>query len=132
MAKSVGGHHRGDEVELIVYDYVPFVDPTTYGVKDICGIDPKQFFVTSGDAVIKAGVMEKKMWEFAGEMRRRFGKSKVKRHNTFIRDIWSAAGKARVFVNYLKTIRGPHVFLECEWRFHKLFVIPKDPRSKEE
>lgn len=131
MTKEAKAPDHVGEVKLVLSDYIPYVNPAKYGIKGTVGVDPNQFYVTSGDAVIKAEFMEKKLWEFATLMKRQYGKKANKRTQQFLKDTWSAASKARGLINYLKKVRGPHVFLECEHRDHNLFVIPKDPRGKE-
>jgi len=122
----------GEEIVLDVTSHVPFINPKDYNITDVEGVNPDDFFITSGDAVIKAGVLQRRLWEFAGEMRKKFGKSKNKKHTTFVRDIWSAGGKARAFVNYLTKVRGDAIFLEIERRDHVLYAIPKNPRGRED
>lgn len=123
---------EGDCVyELDIDEHVPFVDPATYGIKDLTAVRPSDYFITSGDAVVKAAQLDKDMWLLAGEARKRYGPSKVKKHKEFERRIWEAAGKCRTLVNTLKKVRGEAVFLETEWKDHKLYCIPKNPRKKD-
>ncbi len=111
--------------------HVPFVDPADYGIKDLEAVRPSDYFVTSGDAVVKATHLSKDMWILAGEVRRRYGASKQKKHKDFESKIWAAAGKARSLINTLKAVRGEAIFLETEWKDHKLLCIPKNPRKKD-
>lgn len=69
----------------------------------ITELDPKTYFVTSGEAVRKAEQLEK--------------------------DIWKMAGKARKLRNYLKKARGPAVYLETEWNDGMLVLKRKNPRN---
>jgi hypothetical protein len=71
----------------------------------INGIDPKTYFITSGEAVKKAEKLE--------------------------RDIWEMAGKARKLRNLLLKARGPAVYLETEWiDGARLIIKRKNPRNK--
>lgn len=68
-------------------------------------IDPKTYFVTSGEAVRKAEQLEK--------------------------DLWFAAGQARKLKNLLKTAREKAVYLETEWNDGRLILKRKNPRNKD-
>jgi hypothetical protein len=50
----------------------------------------------------------------------------------FLEKLWECAGRCRTMLNMLKKIRGTHIFLETEWRDHRLYIIPKDPRKKDD
>lgn len=143
--------------ELVIYEHVPFVDPVKYGLKsqeyiDRC-IDPARYFVTSGDAVEKTKVLERDIWNLAGDLRKKsyqiiekeYGCSaaeaqkkfrkgvrpgKPKLFSEYESDVWKAAGSARKLLNALLTARGEDCFLETEWENHRLLCIPKNPRSQ--
>lgn len=115
---------------VCVNDHVPLVNPLAYGITDLDAINPNDYFITSGDAVSKATILDRDMWQAAGQARKQYGNSKKKDHQQFLVLIWDAAGKCRKFLNFLKKIRGEHIFLETEWRDHRLYCIPKDPRKK--
>lgn len=85
--------HQPETVwELILADFVT-------------GIDPKNYFVTSGEAVQKAKKLEE--------------------------DIWLLAGKARKLRNLLEKARGSSTYLETEWTDGgRLLLKKKDPRNK--
>lgn len=68
-------------------------------------LDPKSYFVTSGEAVRKAEQLEK--------------------------DIWLMAGKARQLRNLLKKARDKAVYLETEWNDGRLILKRKNPRNKD-
>jgi hypothetical protein len=69
-------------------------------------IDPKTYFVTSGEAVRKAEQLEK--------------------------DLWYAAGQARKLKNLLKVAREKAVYLETEWNADaRLILKRKNPRNKD-
>jgi hypothetical protein len=135
--------------ELIVEDHVPFVNPADYGL-DIEGIDPTDFFITSGDAVEKSKILEKELWQHAGDLRKRSYQliaeendcSTVQAQSLFRKGVrsaqtgfaqyeaavWKAAGSSRKLRNALEAAKGEDCFLETEWDDHKLLCIPKNPR----
>lgn len=116
---------------VIIDDHVPTVRPGMYGIMDLDTVNPNAYFITSGDAVSKATVLDRDMWDAAGQARKKYGNSKNKEHQEFLKLVWGAAGRTRKFLNFLKSLRAEHIFLETEWRDHKLYCIPKDPRKKE-
>lgn len=69
----------------------------------VTAIDPKTYFVTSGEAVRKAEQLAK--------------------------DLWKMAGQAQKLQNYLKKARGPAVYLETEWNDGRLILKRKNPRN---
>lgn len=143
--------------ELVVYDHVPFVDPRNYGLTaadylDRC-IDPARYYITSGDAVEKTKVLERDIWNLAGDLRKQsyvmiekelncssaqaqkqfrdgIRPRRPKRFSEYESDVWKAAGAARKLLNALIKARGEDCFLETEWDSHKLLCIPKNPRSQ--
>jgi len=145
----------GDDVvasvyELIILEHVEFVNPKDFKIKAE-HVDPRDYFITSGDAVEKAKVLERDLWRLAGKLRRRMvGEIKVCRKcsdkkalrlyrqgtrpmktrslSNYEKAIWRAAGQARKFVNVLKAVKAENCFLETEWENHKLLCIPKNPR----
>lgn len=149
----------GDEVqdpqppvfELVIEDHVPWVNPADYGL-DHEGINPNDYFITSGDAVEKARVLDRDLWQLAGSLRKElFGliaqehgcdsikaqelfRSGVRpsgkaRFHEFEQEVWRAAGSCRKLVNALRAAKGENTFLETEWQDHRLLCIPKNPRK---
>lgn len=118
------------DYQLTISEHVPYVDPRSYGIA-VDGVDPAQYFVTSGDAVEKTKVLERELWELAGTVKKAVGKSKLAKHKKLVAEVWSAAGKARALLALLTRVRGDAIFLECEWREHVLYVVPKNPRMKD-
>jgi len=143
--------------ELEIYSHVPFVDPAKYGLNSAefiqRRIDPAKYFVTSGDAVEKAKVLERDMWNLAGDLRKLSYQLLEKEHNcsaaesqnmfrngtrptkpkqfsNYEMDIWKAAGSTRKLLNALIAARGEDCFLETEWENHRLLCIPKNPRNR--
>lgn len=142
--------------ELVVEDHVAFVNPKSYGLSsagDLADcINPADYFVTSGDAVEKAKILEKDIWHLAGELRKRsyallekehgctsakaqalfrdgVRPSRPKRFHEYESAVWKAAGQARKLLNALQKAKGENCFLETEWESHKLLCIPKNPRT---
>lgn len=142
--------------ELVVEDHVAFVNPKSYGLSSAgdlrdC-INPADYFVTSGDAVEKAKILERDIWHLAGELRKRSyallekehgctsaeaqalfrdgeRPSRPKRFHLYEAAVWKAAGQARKLLNSLQKVKGENCFLETEWDSHKLLCIPKNPRT---
>lgn len=146
--KIVGDHPA--VFELVLDDILPFVNPKDYNV-DENGINPRDYFITSGDAVEKAKVLEKDLWKYAGEVRRKTCElisveydvntqeaqkmyqdgvrpSEPKGFAEYESAIWSCAGKSRSLLNSLLKAKSDNCFLETEWDNHKLLCIPKNPR----
>jgi len=117
--------------ELDINEHVQWVDPAEFGVTDFPVVKPTDYFITSGDAVVKAAHLDRDVWQLAGEARKKFSQSKNKKHAEFQRRLWEMAGKCRALLNILKKARGEAIFLETEWRDHKLYCIPKNPRKKD-
>jgi len=70
-------------------------------------IDPKDYFCTTGEAVIKARKLE--------------------------HDLYAAAGIARKLANTLeKKLRHPNVYLETQWLNGRLLLKAKNPRKNRE
>lgn len=137
---------------LKVEDHISFVNPRSYSLFKVEQINPASYFVTSGDAVEKAKVLEKDLWHLAGELRKhsytiiekeknvsaakaqqlyRTGTrpSKPKKFHLYEEAIWKSAGQARKLLNALKKVKGENCFLETEWDSHNLLCIPKNPRT---
>jgi len=138
---------------LVVSDLVDNVKPKTFGIKSEDGIDPNAYFVTSGDAVEKAKVLQQDMWQYAGQLRKKtlqiiakenncdtskaqklykdgIRPNKPKKWSDFESAVWKAAGQSRKLLNELIKAKGSDCFLETEWDDHRLLCIPKNPRSK--
>jgi len=70
-------------------------------------IDPKDYFCTTGDAVIKARKLE--------------------------HDLFKAAGVARKLANTLENkLRADNVYMETQWQNGRLLVKAKNPRKNKE
>lgn len=71
----------------------------------VTGVNPKDYFITSGEALKKAQRLEE--------------------------DCWALAGKVRKLRKLLEKARGPATYLETEWvDGGRLLLKRKDPRNK--
>lgn len=151
----------GEDVTANIYhldldDLIPYVDPSDYDLTNVPTIKPSDYFITSGEAVDKANIMAKEIWELAGNLRKeaynkimewkkckyqeamklykenKFQGPRGKEIKNFIeyeKAMWKCAGSAKKLVNNLIKARGQNHFLETEWQNHNLYVIPKNPRG---
>lgn len=138
--------------ELVLSDHIDYANPRSFGIKSENGINPYDYFVTSGDAVEKAKVLERDLWQYAGELRRRVFEiiakecdcdiseaqrlyrngtrpNKPRRLGEYESAVWRSAGQSRKLLNALKKVKGSDCFLETEWEDHHLLCIPKNPRK---
>lgn len=146
------GEDRPSVFELTLEDHIQYVNPASFGLCGVDSINPADYFVTSGDAVEKAKVLERELWDLAGALRKKayalieeeyrctpseaqfkyrkgVRPSNPKRFGDYESAIWKAAGQARRLLNALKQARGDNCFLETEWDNHRLLCIPKNPRK---
>lgn len=114
--------------ELVLDDHVPFVDPAEYGLSCDC-VRPRDYFVTSGDAVAKARVLEKDLWALAAVLRKQLTSRSSASLRRYEKAVWAAAGRARALLNKLIKARGAACFLETDYDDHRLLCIPKNPRK---
>ena len=88
--------------ELVIGDHV----------NTVAGIDPLDYFITSGDAVSKARILQRDL-RSAGAIHE--------------------ADRANALVEALIAARGNAIFLETEYSSdHRLLCIPKNPRARPE
>ena len=100
--------------------HIRFVDPKKYKSAE-AGIDPMRYFITSGDAVQKIGIMIQHVRTAIRKNKNAYGKALQKM-------LKEATTLQKVFLE----IRGPHCFLETEWDSHRLVCVPKDPRKRDD
>lgn len=74
--------------------------------KMVQAINPKDYFSTTGEAVIKMRALEA--------------------------DLFKAAGIVRKLGNILKKLRGENIYLETQWVNGKLLIKSKNPRKNKE
>ena len=66
-------------------------------------VDPTDYFVTTGEATLKARKLEA--------------------------DLFAMAGRARKLVNILLKLKGDNVYLETSWQEGRLLIKTKNPRK---
>jgi hypothetical protein len=112
--------------ELVVDDHVKWVNPRGYGVAHK-GINPANYFITSGDAVEKVRILERDLRRASDKFAKdaKSGSQAAK----YAKALGEAAKQAARLLESLKMVRGTNVFLETEWSNHKLLIIPKNPRN---
>jgi hypothetical protein len=141
---------RPSVFQLIIDDHIKFVNPKSFGIREQ-SINPRDYFITSGDAIQKTKVLEKELWKLASRLRQRVidqmmteskisitkardrykkgkGPKRPKKLRDYEKAVWAAAGQARSLINKLKKARGDACFFETEWDDHRLLCIPKNPR----
>jgi hypothetical protein len=123
---------RPSVFELRVMDHLIDIDPLSHKITtEISQIDPRSYFITSGDALAKAKQLEKDLWALAGKLKSSTPKRPTKKYLAYASDVWKCAGKCRSLVNKLQVVKGVNCFLETEWSADRqLLCIPKNPRIK--
>ena len=117
--------------EFRLEDHLNSIDPESFKLKpDVPSLKPSDYFITSGDAVLKAEKLEKDLWSLAHRLRNNRPKRVTKKYMAYEKAVWSCARNSREMVKKLKEARGDACFLETEWRDRALLVIPKNPRTK--
>lgn len=111
-------------------------------------IDPKDYFITSGEAVTKGTVLERDLWNTYSHftslayevLEEKFDnpvdafrhgellKIEEELHLCLIR-CWRGACQARYLITHLTEARGPHLFLETDWSEGQVVCYPKNPRG---
>ncbi len=100
--------------------HIKFVDPKKYRCGDT-EIRPMNYFITSGDAVQKIGILLQHIRQAIQRNKNQYGKALQKM-------LKEAVALQKAFIK----IRGPHCFLETEWDSHRLLCVPKDPRKRDD
>jgi hypothetical protein len=157
MANTIGvvgepiSADRPASFKLVIGDHVQYINPLTYGI-NIKGVNPADYFVTSGDAVEKSHALERDMWNMAWQLQKlvidtMVAERKCDRHNAIKlydegvrtkqpklnnceQDVWAAVLASQKMRQALIEARGSDIFLETEWGDHTLLVIPKNPRRQ--
>ncbi|MCC9655282.1 hypothetical protein [Rhodopirellula halodulae] len=147
---KIGEPVAGDETvfELVLSDYFKPISTKDFGL-DREGISPRDYYVTSGDAIQKTKYLERLLWKLSGDLRREcieviasersISMQAAYQHylktkepaglRAYEFEIWKLAGKARKLRNALIQARGEHCFLETDWEGSKLLCIAKNPRG---
>lgn len=117
--------------ELVLSDILPYIDPKDYGLNEP-GINPEDYYITSGDAIEKAKILKRDLFKHLEEIRNRIHESGGKQKLTNMADYESAiaycAAQSEVLIEKLQSAKADNCFLETEWDNHHLLCIPKNPR----
>lgn len=137
--------------ELVLDDHVLSVDPNDYGL-DEKFINPNDYFITSGDAVEKARILRKDLYNLVTKLYEKscviiakenscsfleaeeLYKSGVRpkrpaKLKEFVLAVTTAADQSDRLLCALQKAKGSNIFLETEWDSHHLLCIPKNPRK---
>lgn len=119
MASKKDHEYTYDEMQEFPYAKVVLSkmgeERRSYHKKDIWELDlteilktinPKDYFCTTGEAVIKARMLEA--------------------------DLFAMAGLARKLKNVLEKLRGENIYLETHWDDGRLLLKAKNPRKNKE
>lgn len=104
--------------EVDIDNLIPIVNPTLFGVGGKV-IRPRDYFITSGDAIAKSRVLLKDIFSYT-----------VSQNNDLRLLAMRAAECTSLVIEKLETWRGDAIFMETEWNDHKLLCIPKNPRKR--
>jgi hypothetical protein len=112
-----------DRYELILDDHISTLNPSEYGAEGPI-IDPKDYFITSGDAVEKSKALCKRVHDIVRETADSPNASYKQAVTLFL-------SQCEGLRDNLIKARGKNIFLETEWDLHRLYCIPKNPRARE-
>jgi len=128
------------------FDLYEWVEPIVEAYDT--SIDPKDYFITSGEAVTKCTVLELDLWKHYGSLlcdslnalSEEFEQpvQALREGELFWLDrelqlcltrSWRGACQARHLVIHLTEARGAHLFLETDWSEGQVVCYPKNPRG---
>ena len=111
-------------------------------------IDPKTYFVTSGEAVTKSTVLEEDLWKCYNSIIKiiielfedesvspleSLRLNKLAKFDTKLQQClltcWKSACQARFLTIHLTEARGTHLFLETDLQDGNIICYPKNPRG---
>ena len=111
-------------------------------------IDPKKYFVTSGEAVTKSTILENDLWECYNKIIKliitlfedesldpieSLRSNKLIKFDSKLQQCllvsWKSACQARFLTIHLTEARGTHLFLETDWHDGNIICYPKNPRG---
>jgi hypothetical protein len=126
-------HKIGDKIigehpsifELDIKSLVSFINPSSYNL-NIEGIDPEQYYITSGDAIQKAMALERDIKDHLKNIKSMTQTKKLAKYEQQVR---KALTQTKKLIKYLILARGDKKFLETEWDNHVLYLTPKNPRA---
>lgn len=129
------------------FDLYKWVEPVileSQGVK----IDPRDYFITSGEAVTKCTVLEESLWSvYHKSLRTALAALEEEDENplqalrkgrlfevnrelqVYLLRSWRGACQARYLLVHLTEARGAHLFLETDWSEGQVVCYPKNPRG---
>lgn len=116
-----------DVYELVIEDHVQYIDPKNYKLTNALEICPKEFYVTSGDAVEKTKALLREYKSIISQLTAKATSSKLA---DYVADLILQQSAAEEMLALLIKARGTSIFLETEWNQHHLLCIPKNPRAK--
>lgn len=114
---------------LNIDDVFPTIDPSSFG---FIKITPRNYYVTSGDAIQKALYMKNdiiNLKKSLGEISREGQDNQSFVHQSLMTECDDAIRSTNKLLDNLYEARGEFVFLETEWDDHHLLCIPKNPRG---
>lgn len=116
-----------DVYELVIDDHIEYVDPKDYKLIGVLDMKPKEFYVTSGDAVEKTKALVREYKLVINQLTAKVTSSKLA---NYVADLIIQQSAAEEMLALLIKARGTNIFLETEWNQHHLLCIPKNPRAK--
>jgi hypothetical protein len=129
VGDNISGQHPS-VFELVLNDHIRYVDPKDYGLDQQYSLDPSSYFITSGDAVEKAKILERDIWLLVNKLRKELQQGD-ENFSAYTAEILITAKQATNLHQALKVAKGTNCFLETEWENHRLLCIPKNPRARE-
>lgn len=102
---------------------VDTVDPANYGIKGRKAIVPRNYYITSGDAIQKATALIR-------DVETELDDPGIRPSHPYKAALRRVLGQCKKLYDKLVEIRGDAVFLETEWNDHVLYVLAKNPRKK--
>lgn len=136
---------------LDIEEMITYADPARYGIK-IEGINPKEYFITSGDAIEKTKVLQNDFKNHHNDVKiliieyiskklkisTKEAKAKAKKADgqvvskkllAYELHIRKNLTQVKSLLKELIKARGGKKFLETEWENHSLHLTPKNPRA---
>lgn len=127
--------------QLDLYDLVGTIKAADYNI-DATDIDPRIYYVTSGDAISKTLYMQKDInriySQYTSKLYDMSEKSFVESKKIspqdgglyeYVSAIKSMLLSIERLLSHLYIARSDNCFLETEWENHTLLCIPKNPRK---
>jgi hypothetical protein len=115
--------------EIKIYDHLNHIDPSEFGLSNVPKLNPKMYYVTSGDAICKTVQLQKDLWLLVGKIKE-LAKSD-KKLAQYLKALYRCASLSQVLIDKLKVAKGSAVFLETEWRDgSRVICVAKNPRPK--